>query len=102
MVNCGPPAAEIVALVWGMPVNLKGFRVLASLLQRHRSPEAKQTLHDVWLLPLATTLYIHFLRLLLRNLILPGAKFTLCPRLALSYIGSVTARVVGVSQTLWH
>jgi len=40
----------------------------------------------------AGTLYIHFRGLLLRNGILPGAKFTLRPSLALSYIGSVTAR----------
>jgi len=38
-------------------------------------------------------LFIHFRRLLPRNGILPGAKFTLRPpSLALSYIGSVTAR----------
>jgi len=38
-------------------------------------------------------LFIHFRRLLPRNAILPGAKFTLRPpSLALSYIGSVTAR----------
>ena len=36
-------------------------------------------------------LYIHFRRLLARNGILPGAKFTLRPSLALFYIGSVTA-----------
>jgi len=35
----------------------------------------------------AGTLYIHF-----RNWILPGATFTLRPRLVLSYFGSVTAR----------
>jgi len=40
----------------------------------------------------AVTLYIHFWRLLPRNGILPGAKITLRPSLALSYIGSVTAR----------
>jgi len=32
MVNFGPLAAEIVSLVWGTPVNFKGFRVLAALL----------------------------------------------------------------------
>ena len=38
-------------------------------------------------------LYIHFRRLSPRNGILPGAKFTLRPPiLALSYIGSITAR----------
>ena len=39
----------------------------------------------------ASTLYIHFRGLLLRNGILPGAKFTLRASLALSCIGSVTA-----------
>jgi len=32
MVNFGPLAAEIVALVWGTPANFNGFRVLAALL----------------------------------------------------------------------
>jgi len=41
----------------------------------------------------AARLFMHFRRLLPRNGILPGAKFTLCPpSLALYYIGSVTAR----------
>jgi len=53
-VNFGPLAAEIVSLVWGTPANFNGFRVLASLLQRRRSTEVKQTLHDVW--PCAGTL----------------------------------------------
>jgi len=48
MANLGPLAAEIVSLVWGAPANFNGFRVLASLLQRRRSTEANQTLHDVW------------------------------------------------------
>ena len=38
------------------------------------------------------TLYVHFWGLLPCNEILPGAKFTMRPRLAFSYIGSVTAR----------
>jgi len=38
------------------------------------------------------TIYIHFWRFLPCNGILPCATFTLCPRLALSYFGSVTAR----------
>jgi len=33
MVNFGPLAAEIIALVWGTPANFNGFCVLASLLQ---------------------------------------------------------------------
>jgi len=40
----------------------------------------------------AATLRIHFRGLLPPNGILPGAKFTLRPSLAFSYIGSVTAR----------
>jgi len=40
----------------------------------------------------AGTLYIHFRGLLPLTEFLPGAKFTLRPSLALSYIGSVTAR----------
>jgi len=43
----GPLAAEIGSGVWGTPTNFNGFRVLALLLQRRRSPEANQTLHDV-------------------------------------------------------
>jgi len=60
MVNFGPLAAEIVLLVWGTPANFNGFRVLASLLQRRRSIEANQTLHDVWPSP-ARLHYIYIL-----------------------------------------
>ena len=92
MVNFRSLAAEIGSVVWGTPANFNSFRVLASLLQRRRSTEANQTLHDVWSLP-ALVDYIHFRRLLPRNGILPLAKFTLRPSsLAHSYIGSVTAR----------
>jgi len=48
MVNFGPLSAEIDWRVCGTPANFNGFRVLASLLQRRRSMEANQTLHDVW------------------------------------------------------
>jgi len=48
MVNFGPLTAEIGPVVWGNPANFNGFRILASLLQRRHSTEAKQTLHDVW------------------------------------------------------
>jgi len=46
--NFGSLAAEIGLVVLGTPANFNGFRVLASLLQRRRSPQANQTLHDVW------------------------------------------------------
>ena len=74
--------------------NFNGFRVLASLLHRCRSTEVNQTLHNVW--PshglVHYTLYTgtHF-RALAPDRILPGAKFTLHPSLAFSYIDSVTA-----------
>jgi len=48
MANFGPLAAKIGWRVSGTPANFDGFRVLPSLLQRRRSPEANQTLHDVW------------------------------------------------------
>jgi len=32
MVNFGRLAAEIVSLVWGIPANFNGFRILAALL----------------------------------------------------------------------
>jgi len=48
MANFGPLTAEIGSGVWGTPANFNGFRVLPSLLQRRRSLEANQTLHDVW------------------------------------------------------
>jgi len=47
MVNFGLLAAETVSLVWGTRANFNGFRLLDSL-QRRCSPEANQTLHDVW------------------------------------------------------
>jgi len=48
MANFGPLKAEIGSGVWGTPANFNGFRVLVSLLQRHRSTVTNQTLHDVW------------------------------------------------------
>jgi len=58
MANFGPPAAEIGSGVWGTAANCNGYRVLASLLQRRRSPEANQTLNYVWLSP-GLVHYIH-------------------------------------------
>ena len=39
---------DLLPRVWGTPANFNGFRVLPSLLHPRRSPEANQTLHDVW------------------------------------------------------
>jgi len=57
MVNFGPLAAEIGSGVWGTSANFNGFH-LASLLQRRRSPEANQTLHDAGRLLGWYTIYI--------------------------------------------
>ena len=64
MVNFGPLAADVGPVVRGTPTNFNGFRVLALLLQRRRSPEANHTLHDVWPLPGLVDYIIHFRRLL--------------------------------------
>ena len=48
MADFGPLMAKICCRVWGTPAKFNGFHVLPSLLQRRRSPEANQTLHDVW------------------------------------------------------
>jgi len=90
-VNFDPLAAEIGLPVWSTPANFNGFRVIASLLQRRRSLEANQTLHDVWRLVDWYTIY-ESSGALAPDGILPGAKITLRPSLAFSYIGSVTAR----------
>jgi len=76
MVNFGSLAVEIGSLVWGIPAHFNGFRILASLLQRRRSVEANQSLHDVW--PFPGELFNWAL-----------ARFKI---LVLSYIRSVTAR----------
>jgi len=60
MVNFGPLTAEIGSEIWGTPANFNGFRVLASLLQRRRSTEVNQTLHDVWSSPGLVHYIIHF------------------------------------------
>jgi len=55
-------------------------------VQRRRSPEANQTLHDVWPSPGLIHYYIHFRGLLPPGAILSDAKFTLRPSLAFSYV----------------
>jgi len=90
MVNFGPLTAENGWRVWGTLANFNVFRVFSSLLQRRRSLEANQTLHDVWPSPGLIRCTSSGALAPWRNL--PGAKFTLRPNLAFSYIGSVNAR----------
>jgi len=44
MVNFGPLAAEINPVVWGIPANFNGFRVLAALLHDSKVLGVSQTL----------------------------------------------------------
>ena len=92
MVNVGPLTDEIGLPVWGTAANFNRFRVLASLLQRRRSPEANQTLHDLWSSPELVHCIYNFRGLLAPDRILPGTKFALRPSHAFACIGSVTAR----------
>ena len=47
MVNLGPLTAKIRWRVWDTPTNFNRFRFLPSLVQRRRSPQANETVHDV-------------------------------------------------------
>ena len=102
MVNIGPLTAEIGWPVWGTPAHFNGFRVLASLVHWHRSTEVNQTLHDMWPSPGWYIIYTLLWPLdPFRNS--AGAKFTLRPSLAFSYILASLlrgTRAVNVSQTL--
>ena len=71
--NFGPLTAEISLPVWGTPANFNRFRILLSLLQRHRSPEANQTLHGVWPSP-GLVHYVYIFWAFCPDGILPGAK----------------------------
>jgi len=79
-----------------LTANFNGFCALALLLHRRRSPEANQTLHDVWPSP-ELVHYRHILGAVAPDGILPGAKFTLRKSCVL-----LQARTpeVDVSQTL--
>ena len=89
-------------LFGGTPANFNGFRVLPSLLQQRRSPEANQTLHDVWP-SRALVRYIFIFRGSCHLTEFCPVQNSLCVQLAFSYIGSVILHgtpAVGVSQTL--
>jgi len=95
MVNFGPLTAEIGLGVCGTPTDFNGFHVLLSLQRRCRSPEANQSLHDVWLSPGLVHyiyIYIHF------GALAPWHNFAWCrihftsKSCVLLYFVSVTAR----------
>jgi len=102
MVNFGPLAAEIGLPVWGTPANFNGFRVLASLLQRHRSTETNQTLHDVWPSP-ALVHYVYIFGGSCSVTEFCKVQNSLCLQVLRSPILAALLHgtpVVGVSQTL--
>jgi len=92
LVNFGPLTAEIRWQVWGTPANFKG----GSRLGFVSAPTSLNGGQPNFVRSLAVSctgmLYIHFWGLVPPNGILRTAKFTLRPSLAISYIGSVTAR----------
>jgi len=105
IVNFGPLAAEIDLGVWGTPANFNGFHLLASLLQRRRSTEVNQILHDVWPSPGL----LHYIYIL--GGFCPLTEFchvqnySLCVQVLRSPIFAALGllhdtRAVGVSQTL--
>ena len=101
MANFSLLTAEIRCRFWGTTASFNGIRVLPSLLQRRRSPEANQTLHDVWPSPVLLH-YIHFRGLLPLTEFCPVqnslyGQVLRCRILAALLHGTPTA---GVSQTL--
>ena len=91
-VNFGPVTAEICSGVWGTPANFNGFRVLAPLLQRRRSLEANQTLHDVGPSPGLVHYKYTFGGSCPLTTFCQGWKLHYASKSCFSYIGSVTAR----------
>ena len=89
----GPLTAETGWRFWGTPANFNGVRVLASLLQRRRSTEVNQTLHDVWPSAVQLVYYIYIF-----GGSCPLSEFCqvqnslLRPSLAFSCFSSITAR----------
>ena len=104
MANFSPLTAQISLPVWGTPANFNRFCILASSLQQRRSPDANQTLHDLWPSPDWYTIYTFL------GAFAPLAEFcyvqnSLCvqvlhsPILAALQQGTPAA---GVSQTAWY
>jgi len=83
------------------PQQISTGNVLPFLLQRHRSPEANQTLHDVWPSPgLVHYVYTFGGSCPWRNFV-PYAKFTLRPSLAFSYINNCVFCCIYCCYHLW-
>jgi len=85
-------SAGICWRVWGTPANFKPVSHLGFLTAPISINGGQQNFAECLAVSWAGTLYITLWGLLHLNGILSGAKFTLRPNLALSSIGSVTAR----------
>jgi len=82
------------------PTHFTSLRVLAALLQQRRSPEANQSLHDVWPSP-GLLHYIYIFVGSCRLMEFCSAKFTLRSlrsSIAFSYIGSVSVTALHSSS----
>jgi len=99
MANFGPLTAHIGLSVCGTPPNFNRFHVLALLLQWHRSSDANQTLHDLWLsiytLSRALAAWWNFARCKTHF-----APQVLCSTILAALLHGILA--AGVSQTLQH
>ena len=91
--NFGPVAAEIDWRVWSTPSKFQRLSRLGFVTAVTSVNGSQLNFARCLAVSWAGRLFIHFRWLLPHNGISPGAKFTLRPpSLALSYIGSVTAR----------
>jgi len=100
MANFGSLMTEIGSGIWGRhPANFNGFRVLAALLQRRRSPEANQTLHDVWPSPGL----VHYIHRVSKKNVLPLACYILdtCEQILIFFGRNVTDKVHN-QKTLYY
>jgi len=104
MVNVDPLTAEIGSGVWGTPANFNGFGVMTSLLQRRYSPEANQTLHDIWPSP-EVLHYIYIFRGSCSLMEFCQVQTSLCVQVLQSPILAAllhSTPTADVSQTLRH
>ena len=96
--------ANVGLLVWGTQPSFNGFCILASLLLQRRSPEANQTLHNVWSSP-GLLHYIYIFRGFCPLTESCHMQTSLCIQVLCSPILAVLLHgtpAVGISQTLWH
>jgi len=103
MANFGPLMAEIGSGVFCTPANFNGFYILPSILQRCRSPQANQTLHDVWPSPwLLHYIYIFRDSCPWRNFARSKIHFTCMSCILLHWQCYCTALRVAANFAAWY